>query len=212
MNQFWSENPEVLVNNYTSFFPSSTNSMVQNLNAIVRLLSYISMVLVLYTKNSQYLLLALLGFIITYIIYVFYPNQEELFFHPETNDHRNITEMKNSSERRGKRKCVKPTIDNPFMNFNYITDDYKRKPACKAFICDNNKSMELKHEINDKFNEKLYRDVSDLYSKNNSQREFYSVGYNGIPDQTSFAKWLFKTPPTCKERGLNCGTYTGSMI
>ena len=48
--------------------------------------------------------------------------------------------------------------------------------------------------------------------ENNSQREFYTVGYNGIPDQTSFAKWCFKTPPTCKERGLNCGPYTGSLI
>lgn len=211
MNIFWAEDPEVLINEYQSFFPSKTNSMIQNLNAVVRLLCYISIILTLYTKNSQYLLLGSFGFIITYIIYVFYPNKEELFIFPDT-EVRTIVDMENSKKLRRKRKCVKPTLDNPFMNFNYITDDYNRKPACKAFLYDDCKSEKIKKEVETNFNEKLYRDVSDLYSKNNSQREFYTVGYNGIPDQTSFAKWCFKTPPTCKERGLNCGPYTGSLI
>lgn len=212
MNQFWSENPEVLITDYTSFFPLSTNSMIQNLNSIVRLLCYISIMLVLYTKNSQYLLLSLLGFVVTYIIYVYYPDRQELFYHPKTNVQRTLMEMKNSNKRKSQKKCTKPTLDNPFMNFNYVTDDYKRKPACKAFLCDNNKSLKLQDNISNKFNKKLYRDVSDLYSKNNSQREFYSIAYDGIPDQTSFAKWLFKTQPTCKERGLNCAPYTGSLL
>ena len=39
-----------------------------------------------------------------------------------------------------------------------------------------------------------------FFGKANSQREFYSVpGREGVPDQDSFAHWLYRTPSTCKE-------------
>ena len=99
------------------------------------------------------------------------------------------------------------------MNFNYISDNYHRPPACKAFLYNDTQSRKVKKQVEDKFNERLYRDVGDLYSKRNGQREFYSVPYNGIPDQTAFAKWLYQWPgPTCKENSLKCGSYTGSML
>ena len=50
----------------------------------------------------------------------------------------------------------------------------------------------------------LYKDVSDIFSKNNSQRQFYTTPVTTIPnDQGSFADWLYKTPPTCKENNGN---------
>ena len=55
-------------------------------------------------------------------------------------------------------------------------------------------------------NDSLFRDVNDLFGKNNSQRQFYTVPGNSIPnDQDTFAKWLYATPKTCKEgNGLQC--------
>ena len=50
------------------------------------------------------------------------------------------------------------------------------------------------------FNEDLYRDVTDVFGKNNSQRQYYTVPGNQVPnDQGSFAQWCYGTPPTCKE-------------
>ena len=72
--------------------------------------------------------------------------------------------------------------------------------------------MGVRKEVTDKFNEKLYRDVGDLYSRRNSQREFYTIGYNGIPDQTSVAKWRYGQSSICKDNGLKCGGWTGSLI
>ena len=57
----------------------------------------------------------------------------------------------------------------------------------------------------DKFGYNLYRDVGDLYGKNNSQRQYYTMPATTMPnDQTAFAKWCYNTGPTCKERGLYC--------
>ena len=56
------------------------------------------------------------------------------------------------------------------------------------------------------FSSGVYRDVNDLFGKNNSQRQFYTVPGNSIPnDQDKFAKWLYSTPKTCKEgNGFQC--------
>ena len=55
------------------------------------------------------------------------------------------------------------------------------------------------------FNYNLYRDVSDLYNKNNSQRQYYTAPSTTIPNkQTEFAKWLYLAPPTCKEDTIRC--------
>ena len=94
------------------------------------------------------------------------------------------------------------------MNINLITSDKTQEKAPQSW---NNE--ELQKKIEDKFGYNLYRDVGDLYSKRNGQREFYSAPYNGIPDQTAFSKWLYQWPgPTCKENSLKCGSYTGSML
>lgn len=218
LNTFWSNNFGILFQKkqLISFFPNARYTIVQNLNSIVRLCFYLSIVLIIYTKNPRYLILVLGSLFITYIIFEMYPNQEELFNEqPIDKCKLTLNEKRNKLKKRKdyiNKKCVMPTIDNPFMNFNYISDHYHRPPACKAFLYNDPQSREVKKNIEDKFNDKLYRNVGDLYSKRNSQREFYSVPYNGIPDQTSFAKWLYKTGPTCKENGLKCGSYTGSML
>lgn len=218
-NIFWSDNPGILfqTNELLYFFPNANYTMVQNLNVCVRLFIYLAIVMVLYSQNPQYLLLPLGAMSVTYLLYKLYPNKEELF-HVKPNKPCELT----LSEKRHKmqrlenavsKKCVMPTTNNPFMNFNYISDNYHRPPACEAFLYNDPQSKKVRKQVEDKFNERLYRDVGDLYSKRNGQREFYSISYNGIPDQTSFAKWLYKWPgPTCKENSLKCGSYTGSML
>ena len=91
--------------------------------------------------------------------------------------------------------CKKPTKDNPLMNIN-IGDDPTNNPACIH-------TDEIKEDINSKFNYNLYRDTDDLFERFNSQRQFYTTPNTSVPnDQTKFAEWLYKTPPTCKENSL----------
>jgi len=86
------------------------------------------------------------------------------------------------------------------MNANLITDKRDREPACQYY--DN---IELAEEVENNFSTNLYRDVSDLYGKNNNQRQYYTMPSTTIPnDQTSFARWCYLSPPTCKEDSIRC--------
>ena len=95
-----------------------------------------------------------------------------------------------------------PTKDNPFMNPSLA--DYNTDNSLPAINSYNNKGVQ--REIEGKFNEDLYRDVNDIFGKNNSQRQFFTVPGNDVPnDRDTFMKWCYQTPPTCKEgNGLQC--------
>ena len=95
-----------------------------------------------------------------------------------------------------------PSKDNPFMN--PLLTDYGKdtfKPSIDSY---NNKGVQRVIEKN--FEEDLYKDVTDIFGKNNSQRQFFSVPGNSVPnDRDTFMKWLYQTPPTCKEgNGSQC--------
>ena len=96
--------------------------------------------------------------------------------------------------------CRKPTPRNPFMNV-MPGDDFTKPAACKSH---NNQTIQNK--INEHFDANLFKDVSDIFNNRNSQREFITMPSTTIPnDQTAFAKWLYLSPPTCKEgNGAQC--------
>ena len=101
---------------------------------------------------------------------------------------------------RNSRKSRRPTPRNPFMNV-MPGDDFTKPAACKSY---NNPTVQNK--INEHFDANLFKDVSDIFNNRNSQREFITMPSTTIPnDQTAFAKWLYLSPPTCKEgNGAQC--------
>ena len=81
------------------------------------------------------------------------------------------------------------------MNYNILSDNTDRSPACKSY---NNE--EIQKEIEDDFNINLYKNVGDVYAKNNSQREYYTMPVTqSFNNQKDFADWLYNTGPTCKD-------------
>ena len=63
----------------------------------------------------------------------------------------------------------------------------------------------VKKAIEKNFNKNLYHDIEDVFSRNHSQRQFYTVPSTGVPnDQEEFAKWLYRKEPTCKENKETC--------
>lgn len=213
---FWVEQPSILFrrDRLTNFFPTAKLTVVENLNAVIRLLIYLSLILILFTRNSQYLLLPLGGMLVTYVLFQIYPKKEVLKEIPPRESFSLDGKLSDKIQSNKKydeqleRECIQPTVDNPFMNFNYITDSYHREPACQAWLYDDKESKDIRKEVTESFNHDLYRDVSDLYSKNNSQRQFFTMPWTSWPNnQTSFAKWLYRTGPTCKELGSKCAPY-----
>lgn len=103
-----------------------------------------------------------------------------------------------------KNTCRRPTNDNPMMNPSATEFDAGDPPAaCNADDDD------IKESIKVNFNHQLFRNVDELWERENSQRQFYTMPNTSIPNnQVEFAKWLYKLPPSdnCKEDN-NCLRY-----
>lgn len=190
VDPFWFNHYQILFNKdrLTEFFPVESMTNNEKLNSIVRLSIYGSLVLVLYHKNLNVLLIPLFVALVTLYIFKF----------------NNVQKEEEKVEGFEVPTCTMPTKDNPFMN-TLLTDVgiYKeRKEACLV--------EDVAEEIEDHFNKGLYKDVNDLYNKNNSQNRFFTMPNTnefGIKngDSVKFANWLYNLgSATCKEDTGQC--------
>ncbi len=185
---FWSDSPTVLYENPDQFYPSYDMNLVEKLNAIMRLAIYITVVLILVSRNYLYFYIPIGIGLFTYFIYKTQKETTEEFF-----NNYSCSDCPDGP-------CTLPTTDNPLMNWHPITDARDRPPACKSY---NNEKV--KKEIEEKFNHNLYRDVSDLYSKRNGQLIFNTTPVTtAMSDQTAFAQWLYQDKANCKTDSYRC--------
>lgn len=187
-DKFWLEDPKVLwqSNRVLQFFPTTNMTLNEKLNASMRLGIYMSIVMMLVSSQGLFLFLGI--FVALGTIYV-------------KNNYRREVEVLSMAK-----TCTLPNVTNPMMNINLITDPKNKPKACPP-------TKEIKEEVDESFNAKLFRDVGDLYGKNNSQRQFYTMPSTTIPnDQTSFAKWLYQSGPTCKEQSRYCAPPWGMEL
>jgi hypothetical protein len=95
-----------------------------------------------------------------------------------------------------------PKARNLFMNV--LLDEIKYNPGRpQAAPVDN---PLVKQTMDDYFRVQWYSDPTDVFGKNQSQRQFVTQPSTTVPnDQGAFADWLYKIPgKTCKEGGRNC--------
>jgi hypothetical protein len=92
-----------------------------------------------------------------------------------------------------------PTARNLFMNV--LLDEIKYNPGRpEAAPVDN---PTVKQTMDDYFRVQWFSDPTDVFGKNQSQRQFVTQASTTVPnDQGAFADWLYKIPgKTCKEGG-----------
>lgn len=191
MEKIWFHDLQGFINkdNYMIFFPSSSMSFSEQLNALMRLSLYFSLILLLIKKDSNILFIPIFVGLFTYIIW--------------TVDDKNKKSEKDTLSKLGLREeyiskelCQKPSKNNPFMNV--LVSDYSQNPsrprACRI-------QGKVKHEVNKHFDHNLYRDVDDIFHKKASDRQFYTTPSTTIPnDAVGYAKWLYGDGSgTCKE-------------
>ena len=172
--------------------PNKNFDFNRKLNSLVRLSIYYSCIMYFVNKDTNTFFIPI---IIGSLSIVLNKNHEKTQIEESThklqmNDIPNMQNDINSLSG----SCRVPTAENPFMNPLQTTVNPDEK-SCSSY---NNKG--LQKDIDTKFNNDLYRDANDIFGKNNSQRQFYTVPGGSIPnDQEAFTKWLYQTPPTCKE-------------
>jgi hypothetical protein len=228
----WIHDPMILIRRYTEFFPIKSHTREERINALVRMSLYISIVLSIYFSNTKYFLVFIFFIFLSLLTYS--PKscniESESFVNnpdgptgtgptgtgptgtgptgtgPTGTGPTGTGPTGTGPTGTG---CTSPTMDNPFMNAtmkDYLNVDdngdiINRPPAC------NTSNPDIKKQIDQQFNNNLYIDVSDLFGKLNSQRNFYTMPSTTIPnDRENFQKWLYNTPQTCKENQDFCNS------
>ena len=182
---FWSDDSTVLYrgDRLKEFFPSVNLSLSENLNAIVRFSVYCSILLFLFGNTYTVFYIALLVLLFTYVLWK---------YRSETNfgsfgDGFSSTEREETGQT--------PTLENPFMNV--LLTDYGDNPKRKSAAVTEDKERDKKFRFN------LYRELGDVYERNHSERQYYTMPNTTIPNnRDDFAKWLYKSNKTLKEQTL----------
>ena len=212
--KYWFQDLTVLTKNYETVIPRLNMSYPQKVNALIRLLIIVGIVLSIAYYNHLFLYIPVLGMLITYTLYLFREEEmkQNLRLNPNPNTKPNLITNNNKLDNVNKDliekfegyldevKYTQPDTENPFMN-PMPFDERKRPPASNTLTNPIKQS-----EVEVSYDYGNYRDVNDIFDKNNGKRQFFTMPWTTYPnDQGGFANWLYKTPPTCKEgNGAQC--------
>lgn len=176
-----------------NFLPLINMSFRDKLLAIVNLILFLSIIFTLLFRNVVFILLGIIFLIFIFYIYLY--NEKIKIETNEKLSNRNLALIDNKI-------CVKPSIENPFMNPTIIdyTNNNNNIKACsydKEIIYSN---------VNTFFKKNVYKDINDIYERNFSERQYYTVPSTTIPnDRKSYENWLYYRDKTCKENnGKQC--------
>lgn len=196
-DEIWFNNIQgfMSAHNYNRFFPSKEMTFPEQLNSLLRFSIYFSALVFLLKKDTNIFFIVIFMGGFTYLLYTVdsQNKKRERFFLKQ----QNLAADKNTGK-----VCVEPSKNNPFMNV--LMSEYAENPTRKE-ACDVTKGKQKKM-AKKYFEDNLYRDVSDIFDKNASDRNYYTTAITTIPnDQDGFAKFCYGQNKTCKEgNGLKC--------
>lgn len=191
--KIWYKDPKDFLldpNTLIEIIPNKTMTLAQQLNTVLRFSLYFS-ILVFILKKDYFVFFFVL-FVAVLTVFIFENSNNTIKEKLEIYDKLHLSDDG---------KCIKPTKDNPFMNVTYVDyNDFPNRPsACNVT------KKKTREEIENILDDSCYRDVDDIYARNASDRQFYTNPSTTIPnDQQGFAEWLYKSPPTCKEKTIVC--------
>ena len=207
-DKYWFEDLNLIFSerHIQDIIPKPNTTYQQKINSIVRLSLIIGLILSLYNYNGNYMFIPVVIMSATYVLYLFRLDEYEKAIKsikPNAQFKDLPSDLKEkftnylSSNKLKAVKCAKSDVSNPFMN-PLPFDNREREPVCNVLDeC-------VQKKIDDNYDINLFKDGSDIFSKNNGNRQFYTMPSTSYPNnQHIFANWLYRTPTTCKEGNGN---------
>jgi hypothetical protein len=202
---FWTDEPSILFQNITALYPSRKQSYNENLNAISRLTIVLTLILYLTYKQSFKILAT--GFLTLGAV---------IFLHFVMNSSREMVEGFDSTSMSNselynlvKSNFTEPTEKNPVMNvlLTEIDDDPNRRMAAPAFhsivekdINESTKDMVAVNFDDPAIKDRLFKDLGDKFSFEQSMRQFYATPNTTVPnDQEGFAEYCYADMISCRD-------------
>lgn len=181
--------------NYDDFrlIPTVNMTFEEKLYTIIKLLLFIGFITTLIFNDVRYILFNFIIIIILYITYLYYTDNVKKLKEDLYNS--NLTIMDN-------KKCVIPTKNNPFMNPSILDIDNNNFNIKNCSIDNKN----INNDLHKKYISNVFKDINDIYGRNMSERQFYTMPSTTIPnDREIYTKWLYNIDKTCKENnGVQC--------
>ena len=229
--EFWGNNPNILFSSL-EIFPLQRMSYSEQLNALTRMILFIGFLLILYYQSYPILFTFIATLSLIYFIYC-QKIKKEGFSEKKTTDEMTMDKtmmeettdemitdetIRDAKERltlldinkKNQIKFQAPSSKNPFSNI-LLSDKSNKLPAppisnskvnndilyqVKKMVQETNSSQP---EIVDK----LFKDLDEEMSFEQSLRPFYSTSNTTIPnDQTAFAEFCYGNMISCKEGNL----------
>ena len=205
---FWYQDPNILFDTkfITEFFPLSSMTYNQKLNALSRTIIFSTIIIFAITRSLG----TLLSSSITLLsIYVLFSNQKEGFDDFEENNPA-LDYFKTNNIEIPKDPFQNPSSKNPFGN-NLVTDDVHKKPAPPIT------NLEVKNNILEQakllvqeanpgqpdITDKLFKNLNDQLGFEQSLRPFNTNANTTIPnDQGAFAEFCYGSMNSCKSGNL----------
>lgn len=185
---------------YTELFnldliPTDYMTFEDKLNAIVRLIIFIFLILALILNDSRLILLMII--LILIIINIYYYNKKNIDIAEKYLNDKEYKIINNEI-------CTKPTKNNPFMNPNILGIRYN--PNEKNIKNCDITNEEVNKNIDELFNSNTYRNVNDIYDRTSLKRQFYTMPSTTFPnDREKYSEWLYYREKSCKENnGEQC--------
>lgn len=212
---FWTRDPNVLLNQkyVFEFYPSENMVYEQKLNAISRLVILITIIVYCMGYNIRFLFIGAITLFFIAMLYQYKNNEKdtkktkriitENFDNPQ-----GIESLKNLMHNNV--TFHNPTPENPMGNVlnTDIAFHPNRKPAPPAFneITNNDILSQAKQFVRDAnpdqpdITEKLFKDLGDQFTFEQSMRQFISNPSTTIPnDQGAFSDFCYGSMISCKE-------------
>ena len=181
----WYDDIGVLSRKWTDFFPRASMSTEERTNAFVRLILYVTLGVYVYNRDAR-------GIVFGAVLVAIVSGLHRQTIEPFAPALPTV-----SSNQQQQHPCKKSTPENPFANY-LLTDNPDDPPACPY---DDHKDL-----IRENFNRNLFRNPEDLFEKQNSQRQFFSMPHGKVPDTKAFAEFLSggMSRRVCKEDTAAC--------
>ena len=196
INEFWINNPKILITDFREYIPNSDMSYPRQLNAVTRFVLYICLIGLILFRTCKFIFVGIGLIIIIIVMYKMHIKEHftnvsaynDTFCKP--NEFKQVSPIVD---------IVKPNINNPYMNLsvNTISSGDKKYPQIDDYLYKEmdklNNSTLLKNGI---------INTNDVYNANNSIRQFIvqpkSTHTNSYG---SYLKFLYpdKNTNMCKE-------------
>jgi len=191
---FWLDNPNVLLNKnqITEIWPQDNFDLDRKLNAITRLILVLAILGFLFTKSSYIIVSAAVSIVVLVMIHKSKSHSKEGM------ENLDIKINKEDFEELLNEEFTMPTKKNPFMNvlMNEYKDNPKRKSAAPVY----NEEVLDDATKKSRKDERLYKNLGDNLTFQNSLRNFYSTANTSIPNnQKEFAEFCYGNMASCKE-------------